>query len=103
MINDEANNFYYFAVKNFSELNSSGWLWAKKEAIINNSNNSTDNDNDFEDALDDGLNYQTIEKNPDRILKLKHYINKYNWKEIDFPAGPKEWIKFEKKYIGMET
>ena len=33
---------------------------------------------------------------PDRISKLKHYINKYNWKEIDFPAGPKEWIKFEK-------
>ena len=40
-----------------SELNSSGWLRAKKEAIINNNN-----DNDFEDALDDALNYQTIEK-----------------------------------------
>ena len=25
MINDEANNCYYFAVKNLSELNSSGW------------------------------------------------------------------------------
>ena len=55
MINDEANNCYYFAVKNLSELNSSGWLRAKKEAIIND-------DADFEDALDDGLNYQTIEK-----------------------------------------
>ena len=58
MINDEANNFYYFAVKNFSELNSSGWLRGKKEAIINNS----DNDNDFKNALDDALNYQTIKK-----------------------------------------
>ena len=57
MINDEANNCYYFAVKNLSELNSSGWLRAKKEAIINNNN-----DNDFEDALDHALNYQTIEK-----------------------------------------
>ena len=79
-----------------SELNSSGWLRAKKEAIINNNNNSTDNDNNFEDALDDALNYQTIKKNPGGISNLKHYINKYNWKEINFPAGPKEWIKFEK-------
>ena len=89
MINDEANNCYYFAVKNLSELNSSGWLRAKKEAIIND-------DADFEDALDDALDYQTIEKNPERISKLKHYINKYNWKGIDFPAGPKDWVKFEK-------
>ena len=40
------------------------------------------------------LNYQTIESHPERILKLKPYINKYNWKGIDFPAVPKEWIKF---------
>ena len=26
MINDEANNYYYFSIKNFSELNSLGWL-----------------------------------------------------------------------------
>ena len=31
MINDEANNCYYFAVKNLSELNSLGWLRGKKE------------------------------------------------------------------------
>ena len=40
MINDEANNCYYFAVKNLPELNSLGWLRSKKEAII-------DGDNDF--------------------------------------------------------
>ena len=49
------------------------WLKAKQEAIINNYN-----DSDFEDALDDALNYQTIEANLERISKLKHYINKYN-------------------------
>ena len=70
MINDEVNNFYYFAVKNLLELNSSRWLKAKKDAIIND--NNTDNDNDFEDALDDAL------KNRERISALKHYINKYN-------------------------
>ena len=70
MINHEANN-YYFAVKNLSELNSSGSLQGKKDAIIINNNN------DFQNALDDSLNYQTIEKDPQRILKLKPYINKY--------------------------
>ena len=43
MINDEANNCYYFSVKNLSELNSLGWLQGKKEAIING-------DNDFQNA-----------------------------------------------------
>ena len=81
---------HYFAVKNLLELNSSGGLRAKKEAIINNNNNN------FKDALDDALNYQNIEIRPERISKLKPYINKYNWEGIDFPAGPKEWIKFEK-------
>ena len=38
MINNKANNYYYFAVKNLSELNSSGWLRGKKEAIINKDN-----------------------------------------------------------------
>ena len=89
IINDEANNFYYFAVKNLSELNSSGWLRAKIEAIING-------DADFEDALDDPLNYQNIETYPERISNLKFYINKCNWEGIDFPAGRKDWIKFEK-------
>ena len=54
MINDETNNYYYFAIKNLSELNSLGWLRGKKEAIINNNDN---NNNDFQNALDDALNY----------------------------------------------
>ena len=89
MINDEANKCYYFAVKNLSELNSLGWLRGKKEGIING-------DNDFVKALDNALNYQTIETHSERIPKLKLYINKYNWEGIEFPAGPKEWQKFER-------
>ena len=89
MINDETNNCYYFSVKNQPELNSLGWLRGKNEAVING-------DNDFKNALDDALNYQTIEKDPQRISKLKPYINKYNWEGIEFPAGPKEWGKFER-------
>ena len=72
-----------------SELNSLGWLGGKNEAIINN-------DNSFKNALGDALNYQTIKTNPERISKLKPYINKYNWEGIEFPAGPKDWKKFER-------
>ena len=87
MINDEANNCYYFAVKNLSEINSLAWLRGKKEAIINN-------DNSFQNGLDDALNYQAIKTNPERISKSKSYIDKYNWKGIDFPARLKDWIEF---------
>ena len=62
MIIDESNNCYYFAIKNLSELNSLGWLQGKKEAIING-------DNDFQNVLDDALNYQIIETHPERITK----------------------------------
>ena len=66
MVNDEANNCYYFAVKNLSELYSLGWLRGEKEAIING-------DNDFQNALGDALNYQTIEKT--KSTERKEYQN----------------------------
>ena len=72
-----------------SELYSLVWLRNKNEAIING-------DTDLQNALDDALNYQNIERHPQRILKLKPYINKYNWEEIEFPAGLKDWKKFER-------
>ena len=70
MINNEANNYYYFALKNLLELNSLGRLQGKKEEIINNN----DNNSNFQNALDDALNYQAIETHPQRISKLKSYI-----------------------------
>ena len=95
MINDEADNCCYFDVKNFSELNSLGWWRGKTEAIING-------ENDFKNALNDALNYQTIETHPETISKLKPYINNYNWEGIEFPAGPKDWIKFERNNTKMD-
>ena len=88
MIYDEANNCY-FAVKNLPGLYSLRRLRSKKEAMMND-------DNDFQNALDDALNYQNIERDPQRISKLKSYINKYNWKGIKFPVESKEWKKFER-------
>ena len=89
MINDKAERCYYFAVKNLLELNSSEWLRSKK-AEITNTNNC------FQNALNDALNYQNIERYPQRISKIKPYISMYNWEGIEFPAGPNDWEKFEK-------
>ena len=41
------------------------------------------------------LNYPNIDHHPERISKLKPFINNYNWKDIDFPAHLKDWRKCE--------
>ena len=71
------------------ELCSFGWLRSKKEVIING-------DNNFQNALDDTLNYQNIERHPQRISKLKSYINKCDLEGIELSAEPKDWKKFER-------
>ena len=88
LINDEAKNCYYFAIKNLLELNSLGWLGGRKEAIING-------DNTFQKALDDSLTYQKIETHPERISNIVPYDGGYNWEGIEFPAGSKDCKKFE--------
>ena len=76
MINN-GDEKYYFAVKSKWELYSSEWLRTKKESI-------TREDNCFQNVLNDLLDYQTIKTHPERISKLKPYINRYNWKDIKF-------------------
>ena len=89
MINDDDDEkYYYFAVKSKLELYSSEWLRSKKESITNE-------DNCFQNALNDSLDYQRIKKDPQKISKLKPYINQYNWKDIKFPSDKEDWKKFE--------
>ena len=73
MVNDEANNCYYFAVRNLSELNSLGWLRGKKEVINNR-------DNAFQIALNNALNYQNIETHPQKNIKIETLYNCINCK-----------------------
>ena len=40
------------------------------------------------------LNLDIIIKDPQSISKIKPFINRYNWKDIDFPPS-KDWRKFE--------
>ena len=49
----------------------------------------------FQYALTVALNHQNIEKNPQKISKIKTFIDRYNWQEIDFPSNPKDRKKSE--------
>ena len=60
----------------------------KKESIISE-------DNCFQKALNDSLDYRKIKKDPQKISKRKPYINKYNWKGIKFPSDKEDWKKCE--------
>ena len=46
-------------------------------------------------ALTVALNYEQIKDHPERISKIKAFIDKYNLKKIDFPSHNKDWKKFE--------
>ena len=65
-----------------SYIDSPEWLKNKK-ATINLENND---DNCFQYALIVALNYQNIKSHPERISKIKPFINQYDWKEINFPS-----------------
>ena len=49
------------------------------------------------------LIYQKIKKDLQRISKIKPFMSKCNWDDIDFPATSKDWKKFEQnnKTIGL--
>ena len=72
-------------------IGSPEWLKNKK-ATTNPKNND---DKCFQYALIAALNYEQIKKGLQRILKIKPFIDQYNWKEIDFPSHRKDWKKFE--------
>ena len=70
-----------------SYIDSPEWLKNKRTTI-----NSKNNDGKcFRYALTVALNYQNVKYIPKRISKIKSFIDKYNWKEIDFLLH-KIWI-----------
>ena len=74
-----------------SYIDSPEWLKNQKATI----NPKNGDDKCFQYALTVALNYQNIKNNPERISKIEHFIDQYNWKEVDFPSHRKEWKKFE--------
>ena len=90
-------NFLYYDFNKIS-LNRGGsyidspkWLKYKKSTI----NPKNNDDKCFQDAVTLALNLDNIDNHPERISKIKPFIDQYNWKDIDFPSTSKDWKKFE--------
>ena len=47
-------------------------------------------------AISIALNYEKIDNHPERISKIKPFINMYDWEDINFPSHKKDWNTFEK-------
>ena len=59
--------------------------WLKNKGVTINPKIIKDN-NCFQYAITAALNYQNINSHPERISKLKPFINNYNWKDIELPS-----------------
>ena len=90
-------NFLYY---NFNKIslyrggsyrNFPKWLKNKKSAI-----NPKNNDHKcFQYAVTLALNLDNIENHPERLSKIKPFIDQYNCKNIAFPSTGKDWRKLE--------
>ena len=88
-------NFLYYDFNKISisrggsYIDSPKWLKDKKSTI-----NPKNNDYKcFQYAVTLALNLGKINKNSQRISKIKLFIEEYNWKDIDFPSTSKDWKK----------
>ena len=93
---DGVNYLYYdlnkiSISKGGSYIDSPKWLKDKKSTINPKSNDYKC----FQYAVTLALNLDKINKNSQRISKVKPFIEEYNWKDIDFPSTSKDWKKFE--------
>ena len=89
---DSVNFLYYdFNKISLSYIDSPKWLKNKKSTI----NPKNNDDKCFHYAVTLALNLDNIDNHPERICKIKPFINQYNWKDIDFPPTNKDWKKFE--------
>ena len=74
-----------------SYIKSPKWILNKRATI-----NPKNKDNKcFQYLITAALNHQNFGNHPERISNIKPFIDQYNWKGIDFPAGIKDWKKFE--------
>ena len=74
-----------------SHIESAKWIKNKKSTI----NPKNKDYKCFQYAVTVALNHDKINNDPQRISKIKPFINQYNWNEIDFPSTSKDWRKPE--------
>ena len=69
-----------------SYIDSAKWIKNKKSTI-----NPKNNDYKcFQYAVTVTLNHDKINRDPQRVSKIRPYINEYNWNDIDFPSRSKD-------------
>ena len=77
--------------KGRSYIDSPTWIKHKKVTInLKNKHNEC-----FKYSTTVALNHREIKKDPQRLSKIKPFIDQYNWKDIEFPSHSKDWKKFE--------
>ena len=74
-----------------SYVKSCEWLINKRAAI----NPENKDDKSFQYSITVALNHQRIESCSERIWNIEPFIDQYNWEVIEFPAGIKDWKRFE--------
>ena len=82
-----------------SYIDSPDWIKSKKATInlINKKHNEC-----FQYNVAVALNYQKIKKDPQRITKIKLFVNKYNWEGINFLSEKDDWKQFEKNNVAID-
>ena len=93
---DDVNLLYYDFNKirlnrRGSYIDSPKWLKDKKPTI----NPKNNYHKCFQCAVTLALNLDNMNKHPQRISKIKPFMDQYNWKDIDFPSTSKDWRKLE--------
>ena len=78
-----------------SYIDHPDWIKKKKATI-----NPKDTDYKcFQYAATVGLNYKENKWNPERNSNIKPFINKYNWKGINYSSKIDDWKRFEKNNL----
>ena len=76
-----------------SYIYSSDWIKTKKATI----NLKNKDDICFQYAVMVALNYEEIESHQEKLLNFKLFLNKYNWKGINYPSKIDDWKTYQKK------
>ena len=90
-------NFWYYDFNKIS-LNRGGSYIDSPKLIKNKKSTINPKNNDykcFQYAVTLALYFDKINKHPQRVSKIKSFIDQYNWSDIDFPSTSKDWKKFE--------
>ena len=72
------------------------WLDKNKKAKLNPINKKVNNCNNRVKL------WRNKKKHPQRITKIKFFINKYNWKGINYSSEKDDWKKCEKNNVTID-